>query len=62
MYALIVKSNNAYELQIKQEIESSDVSHRERCANADILKKSITAEWDTYTGDIKDIVLVAKIV
>jgi hypothetical protein len=42
--------------------ESSNVSHRERCASADILKNSITAEWDAYTGDLKDIVFVAKIV
>jgi hypothetical protein len=62
MYALIVKSNNVYELQIKKEIESSDVSHRERCASADILKKSITAEWEGYSGKNKDIVWVARIV
>jgi hypothetical protein len=62
MYALIVKSNNSYELQIKQEIESKTVSHRERCSSPDILKNSITAEWEGYTGDNEDIMFVAKIV
>jgi hypothetical protein len=61
MYALIVKSDNAFELQIKKEIDSSDVSHRERCASADILKKSITVEWVDYYGN-DGIICVGKIV
>lgn len=62
MYALIVKEEYGYELQIKNDINSNSKAHAGRCTCDEILKQSITAEWDRYEGEEKDIVWIAKIV
>jgi hypothetical protein len=62
MYAVIIKNGSQYELQLKDEIDTTNVSHSGRSSNVELLKQSITAEWKDYVGDKENIVFVAKIV
>ncbi|KON87394.1 hypothetical protein AF332_11530 [Sporosarcina globispora] len=60
MYAVIIRTKRGYELQYKDDLASENVTGKEYSSNDEILKRSLTADWQESNEE--NVLWVAKLI